>query len=320
MDTYADEGWRTNYWHRCHVLAQIRQDQNLDWYFRLLSMVRKNPPDKKEYKSDVTVKILKALGKEHQGTIWNTLQEVMITIYEPKQFIRELGVEIERDYSYKVRINGKSLLIKPADRDVYCALDDRLKNAISELILSSSPIISVGNSFSQLAVVPRKEDFFSSENILSMINQKDSKKKVIGAIKLASRLFIAFFEVIDPGTRKRIMDQLIEYGLLWEASQFHSLLLKEALSRNRHFDKGDSQSIEIIKDCVKELESSLECVYDEDLLPHPVIDELDSALSPHIQAADWASGIARDIYERAGIGGVKKSFKYVIYNGKIIFD
>jgi hypothetical protein len=319
-ETYADEGWRTNYWHRSHILAQIKNNQNLDWFYRLLRIIQKSSPGEKEYKSDAAVNKLSTLDRENQKIIWNTLQDVMIVIVEPKSYIKELGVEITEDYSYVVRLKGEGFTISRNDRGIYNAYDDLLKNTISDLVLVHSPIFSVGSSMSQLAILPRREDFFSPENVLSMINQKDSKKKVIGAIKVASRLFTAFFEVIDPDTRKRIVAEMIEYEPIWAASPFHSLLLKEALSSDRYFDEGDTQSIEIIKRCVQEVESSLQYLYDEDSLPHPMIAEVDSEQSPYIQAADWATGIARDIYEKGGIDGVKKKFKYIIYNGELMFN
>jgi hypothetical protein len=197
--------------------------------------------------------------------------------------------------------------------------DDLLKDTISKLVLISSPVISVGGSLSELIVAPRREDFFSPENILSLISHKDSKKKVIGAIKLTSRLFVTFFEVIDPETRKRILEEMIEYGPRWEVSPFHCSLLREALSIDRHFDDGDTQSVEIIKRCVEEVESSLKYFYDEDSLPHPIIDEVKSEISPYVQAADWATGIACDLFEKNGISRVKQKFKYVIYNGETMF-
>ncbi len=54
-ETYADEGWRTNYWHRCHVLAQIKYNQNLDWFYRLLRIIQNSSPGEKEYKSDAAI-------------------------------------------------------------------------------------------------------------------------------------------------------------------------------------------------------------------------------------------------------------------------
>jgi hypothetical protein len=319
-ETHADEGWRTNYWHRCHFLAQIRNNQNLDWFYRLLNKIKHASPGEKEYKSNVAIYKLNALDTDNQKIIWNSLQEVMIVIVEPKQFIKELGVEITQDYSYVLQLKGERFTIKSADRDIYNYYDDLIKNTVSNLVLASSPVMSVGYSFSQLPILPRRDDFFSPENLLSMISDKDSKKKVIGAIKLTSRLFVAFFEVIDPSTRKRIVAEMLEYGPLWEASPFHSALLKEALSSDRYFDAGDTQSVEIIKRCVKEIESSLKYIYEEDTLPSPKIAEVDSEQSPYVQAADWATGIARDIYEKGGIDSVKQKFKYVIYNGETLFD
>lgn len=319
METYADEGWRTNYWHRCHFLGQIRDDQNLDWYYRLLSLIQKSSPAEKEYKSHIAVNTLNSLDREGQKSIWNTLQEMMIVILEPRCYLKELGVEIGSDSSYVVRLHGIQFKISQSEHDTFIYFDNLLKDTISNLILVSSPIMDVGGALSQLSVAPRREDFFTPENILLLIKHGDSKKKVMGAIKLTARMFVTFFEVIDPETRKQLLEEMIDFGPYWDASPFHRALLARALSVNRHFDDGDTQSIKIMKACVEEVESSLKYYYDEDTLPHPVIDEIRSETSPFTMAADWAAGIAQDLFEKDGIRGVKLKCRYVIHNGKMMF-
>ena len=37
-----------------------------------------------------------------------------------------------------------------------------------------------------------------------------------------------------------------------------------------------------------------------------------------MQAVDWASGIARNIYENEGLEGLREKFSCIIFNGKII--
>lgn len=319
METYADEGWRTNFWHRCHILAQIKNDQNLDWYYRLLSLIQKTSPGEKEYKSDIAIAKLSSLDREAQKIILRTLQDVMIVILEPRRYLKELGVEIGGDYSYVVRLHETRFKISRSDRDMFNYYDDFLKDTISNLVLISSPVFAIGGSLSELPVAPRREDFFTPENILFLIKHTDSKKKVMGAIKLTSRLFVTFFEVIDPETRKRLLEEMIDYGPSWEASPFHRSLLVKALSIDRHFDEGDTQSVDIIKKCVGEVESSLRYYYDQESFPHPIIDEIKSETSPFIMAADWAAGFARELFEKDGISGVKQRFRYVIYNGEVMF-
>jgi hypothetical protein len=43
-------------------------------------------------------------------------------------------------------------------------------------------------------------------------------------------------------------------------------------------------------------------------------------VSINIQAADWAQGIAGEIYEKEGIYGLKNYFKYVVFYVDVIFD
>lgn len=317
-ETYADEGWRTNYWHRVHIAASIRRNQILEWYFELLKIIIHDSPGQKEYKSNITVSKLYQLDPKTQARIWNSLQDVLIIIIEPKTYIKEFGIRLAADYSFVLHYQGKELIIRRDDKEIYNSLDDLLKEHISNLILLASPISPINYSITQLPVLYGNDHFFTPENLLSMINTKDSKKKIIGTIKLAARLFVAFFEMIDPYTGKDILSQILEYDLIAPFPKYHALLLRETLSSHRYYDSGDAQSIEIIKSCVMEIER-LTYLYEEEMIPHPKITELNSQDNIYMQAADWAIGIARDIYEKGGVEGVKKKFKYVIFNGETIF-
>jgi hypothetical protein len=319
IESYADEGWLTNYWHRTHFLADVRSSRSMEWYFRLLRDMPLSFPDVKKYKSSFAVKMLRLMDKNSQTDVWKSLQDVMIVIFEPKEILKKFGVSIGAGDSYIVTYKDVQYQIRKADQEMYEYYDGLIKDLVCDAALGSSPITTLGYSLSQLIVAPRTADFFTPENILSMIGKTEGRKKVIGAIKLASRLFVAFFEVTDPATQKRVASEIVERGLTLGASPVHAALLRETLSVDRYFDRGDALSINIIKSCVEEIGSSLKYFYEEETLPRPIIGESSFDESPFIQAADWAVGIARDVYEKSGIEGVKQKFKYVIYNGEMMF-
>jgi hypothetical protein len=322
-ETYADEGWRTNYWHRVHIAASIKANQNLEWYFQLLAIIIHDNPGQKECKSDIAVSKLDQLDIKTESKIWGSLQDVLIIIIEPKTYIKEFGVRLAANYSFVLNNQGKELIIRRDDKEIYNFVDDMLKEEISNQILFASPIMPINYAITQLPISYGNDDFFTPENLLSMISSKDSRKKIMGTIMLAARLFVAFFEMIDPNSMMNILNQFIEYDQILLFPRYHAHLLKETLSSHRYFCSGDFQSLEIIKSCVNEIEKRLSYVYDEETMPHPEVEAVDKRVNSekniYIQAADWAIGIARDIYEKGGVEGVKKKFKYVIFNGETIF-
>ena len=120
---------------------------------------------------------------------------------------------------------------------------------------------------------------------------------------------------------KRILEQFYVYeaDFLFMVPKYHQEMLKQAISSDRFFDQGHPQSTAIIKGCFDAIEESLD--YSEkglEAFNRGRVEELDSKESIHIQACDWASGIARNIYEFEGLKGLKERFSCVVFNSKIV--
>ena len=320
LATFADESWKSNFWAEHIVLAHINLNQNLDWFYELLSTLTRENPELKEFKSHVVIELMNKLDADTRKRIWQKIQDTIIIVQDPKEYARDSGLSILPDGSLKFRYEGKEFVISKNDKN-YKPLNEMLQKKLSQMILMESPITKISFSLGEIPLLGPRTDFFSPEHMLSLIDKKDSKKEVMGVIKLAARLCSAFIEVIDPQTAKRILEQFYSYesDFLFLLPQFHKEMLKQAVSSDRFFDEGHKQSTDIIKQCFDTIEETL--TYDEDGIETfscGQVSELDSKQSIQIQACDWASGIARNIYEKEGLRGLKERFSCVIFNGKII--
>lgn len=318
--SFADETWETNFWFEHIILAHINLNQNLDWFYELLSILRREHPEMKEFKAYMAIELMARLDPETRRRIWHRIQDAVIVVQEPKEYAKVAGVLIQPDGGLIFRFEGKELQIPRSHKD-FRPMSELLQRNLSKWMLSDSPISKIGFSLSELPMYRPKTDFFSPENILSLIGKKDSRKAVMGVVKLAAKLCSAFVDVLDDDAKKRIIENLYSCGpdFLCMVPEYHQSLLRQAISNDRFFDKGHKASTDIIKSCFDAIEESL--AYPEHFPLEAVrgkVDEMDSKDSIYIQACDWAGGIARSIYDREGLKGLKEKFKCVIFNGSVI--
>lgn len=318
--TFADESWKKNFWFEHIVLAHINLSQELDWFYQLLFNLRQDNPDVKEFKAYKVIELMSKLDINTRKKIWKSLQDTIIVVQDPKDYMKSTGIEVLQDGSFRFRYKDSDLTIDRSHGD-YKPLNEQLQKQLCKLILIDSPISKICFSLNELPGIYPRNEFFTPENILSLINKKDSKKEVMGTIKLAARLCSAFYELIDPQTQRRILEQLYQYesDFFFFLPDYHQKILKQSISSNRFFDKGHKMSIDIIKKCFEIIGNNLE--YDKentDSLYYGEVEELDSKDNIMLQASDWASGIAYSIYEQKGLKGLKEKFSCIIFNGEII--
>jgi len=318
--TFADESWQRNFWFEHIVLAHINFNQELDWFYQLLHNLRRDDPYVEEFKAHKAIELLKKLDIKIKKRIWKSLQDTIIVVQEPREYIKNTGVEVMPDSSLKFSYKGKELTIGKTHKD-YNSMNSKLQKYLAKSILIDSPISKINFSLSDLPSIYPTEKFFSPENILSLIDKKDSKKEVMGTIKLAARLCSAFFELLDPQITRKIIEQLYQYesDIFFVLPKYHQEILRKAISSSRFFDKGHESSVNIIKQCFEKIEKGLKYhMDDENSFLQVEVKELDSKDDIRIQACDWASGIARNIYEDKGLKGLKEKFSCIIFNGEIM--
>jgi len=260
------------------------------------------------------------LDPDTRKRIWQKIQDAIIVVQEPKEYARKAGVIILPDGGLIFRFEGKDFLIALNNKN-FKPVSEFIQRNLSKLMLIDSPITKISLSLSEIPLSNSKADFFSPENILSKIDKKDSRKEVMGVVKLAAKLCSAFIDMLDENVIKRIIRQFHTYkaDFLFMVPKYHQDLLKLAISNDRFFDQGHAQSTAIIKSCFDAIEESLD-YYNEgvDTIHRGRVEDLDSKENIYIQACDWAGGIARNIYKKEGIKGLKERFRCVIFNGNVI--
>jgi hypothetical protein len=85
------------------------------------------------------------------------------------------------------------------------------------------------------------------------------------------------------------------------------------------FDKGDTQAVQWIASERDDVLSRIDR-HRVDLVQPAPLPELDSRDSFLIQAADFAAGLAREIWSRNSLPHLVDTFDYVTYNGRRISE
>jgi len=316
--SYADESWGANYWFSPVIEAHLSLNQRLDWFYELLSKLKKEYPDQKEFKAHYVIDLMARMDSSTRETVWKTLQDVIIIIQDPRELAKEMGLFILPDGSLKFEYKGNDFIVKKGSPE-FDKLNRFLQGEVSKSILLYSPLAKIDSLIGRLSLIPLKKDLFTPDNILSLIKKKDSRKRVMSVVKLGVRLCSAFYDVIDPDVKREVLEQIRQYesaGLV-TFSDFARNLLMKAISSTRYFDEGHKLSVDIIRECFDVIYENLKYYSGEEFTKGDV-NELDSKEVIELQATDWACGIARVIYEKEGLEGLKRKFRCIIFSGGIV--
>jgi hypothetical protein len=82
------------------------------------------------------------------------------------------------------------------------------------------------------------------------------------------------------------------------------------------FDAGDDQQLRLLEEAMQNVLSELTADGPLSIKTRPGITKVASENSYFVQAADFASGIASNIYTFYSLLGVVSKFEYVTYNGR----
>lgn len=120
-----------------------------------------------------------------------------------------------------------------------------------------------------------------------------------------------FCEAVDA------MDETIERGV--QSPILVSYQLSKILSAPHAFDKGDTQEVQWIDRQRRDVMTRVDRYRMFPVRPHALL-EVDSKESFFVQAADFAAGIAREIWHRNSLPHLVRAFDYVTYNGRRISE
>jgi hypothetical protein len=139
---------------------------------------------------------LRELDSKTQNKIWNSLQNTVIAILEPKIYIKKLGVELTPNADFKIQYEGRELLIDKEHED-YSFIDTILQKRLTRWILEDSPLLDINFSLNEIFLLSPKEDFFNIDNFLSLISKDDSRKEVVGNGGLDRDPFLFLYDIQD---------------------------------------------------------------------------------------------------------------------------
>lgn len=319
-ETFADESWQGNFWLRPTVLAQISSDTDLHWFCELVKITQAKGLNLEELKSSVIIDLLKELDPHIKYKIWQGLQNVIIIINDPKQYLSKWGIKILNGSIFKIELEKGDIIINGLNPN-YKYFIKLLQDLLSQKILFDSTASNIAYSIREIScfadVFPVDENYFDPDSILKIMDKKDPRKRIINSTKLSPRLSSAFFELKDPETKYKIFENSLQERRYFSPAYYHLELLCRSISPARFFDEGDRLSISIIKRFQEVISQGLQhpIFNNRYTLSFPKVEELDSKKDIRIQAADVAAGIARNIYERYNIKGLRDRFDYIIFNG-----
>lgn len=143
--------------------------------------------------------------------------------------------------------------------------------------------------------------------------------KLRRALEFAGRLNAANWGLCDDDHFAEAIQQTEEETLVFFRHPNCARVLLTEHAVCRIFDAGHDKAVAHVRRVRSE---SLNAVVDYCCLALPdsfgQIDNRPSESSDHLQAADLAAGFAREAYQQAGIPGVLRKLRAVLYNGKVI--
>lgn len=321
--SFADESYYGRQWYRTTVLAHVKSSHDFSWIIQIESEARKLG-FYGEVKASFALQIMKRLDSRSQKRIWHVIQKIPISIINPRYYLRKFGLRPMNEYCFQFEYKGKKFFINRAD-PFFQQFEKFIHQNIAEQILIDSPLpdieIAIENVSESFDVFPSMRSF-SPEKVLASYKAKDLKAQIMNVTELSLRLFSAFYELRDPDIRQEILDKISFYGMdfFWPISHFYRELLLQSVIHTRYFDEGHTKSVNFIRDLFSKVKSGLshDIFGPQIIWPESKVEEVRSMADIRIRASDVIAGIARIIYDYYGVDGLRRRFKIVFINGKII--
>ena len=321
--SYADESYSGRQWYRTTVLAHVKATFDLSWILKIENEARKLGYIG-EIKASFAFRIIKHMDIRSQKRIWSTIQDIPISIIDPRYYLKKIGIVPLNESCYQYLLYGKTILINKAN-PLFHEFEKFLHQSIAEQILIDSPLPDIENAINKISEsfeVFHSMTDFEPRAILDGFKSKDAKKRMFNVAELSLRLFSAFYELGDPDVRQDTIDRISFYGmeLFWPVSRFYKELLIQSITNTRYFDEGQRNTIEFIRTLLNKVRAGLshDIFEPQIILPEPKIIEVRSVEDIRIRASDVVAGIARIIYDYSGLEGLKRIFRLIFLNGTFI--
>lgn len=308
---------------KVHINAQVNRSLSLDWFYRLLAFF---PDIRRELKSGIIVAKFKDLPSETRDRIWRSLYRVRIHIVDPRPHYRRAENMLRKSWRKEDAPEKLRQMVaegSPVARYILATM----REMVADLILRNSTAMrvqSLGRAFSDPLFgmkLPDELSFFfgSRRDSTPLITLEDfgrtSDRNVVRNVASWSAKASAAFHAAHDAAWDTDGDDAT-YGRFDFGRAARRRMAQELLPSHA-FDKGNRPHIDL-------LEHSRQSMIDEFaandrfyavIAGRPGFMEVESKESYYVQAADFAAGIASDVYATHRLIGIVGRFEYVSFNG-----
>lgn len=272
------------------VTAQLPEHSNIGWYFELVRRFRREVKYG-DFKKHI-------LGTGSERGVLRGIHDAVVFITDPFEYRFEIEENIRQ-------ITRKPVAELGADaRRYFQGLVDQYTD---EMILIHSPLLTVDRF---LGGQIERADLAYYRRVLG----KPRNIRIF-----ASRSMGAFFEVVDPESRQRVLETLWNMRYIMPGV-LEAHLLQTAGIPHRVFDEGNVKATGLIIKLRRCVHHRLKDVHY--LVPPPgsgLVSEVSSKLVEEVAVSDIAAGYARDLYASSdGIRRVREFFRLAFLNGTML--
>ncbi|MEK7996063.1 MAG: hypothetical protein AAB403_19865, partial [Planctomycetota bacterium] len=304
------------------IHAQVVRGLPLDWFYTLLPRA---PNPTGELKSELIVEVFFALPEYERRKVLRTLKTVRIHITDPRPYT----CNVDEALSEIVPGGDVPGFFRRLDKARHQAAESERRKLIARRMLWDAPPQQIKLKHlvweyqSGLRIRMTRPEPLIDEELMPYFDgeqPKDfdftpferSKKNIVNVLSdFLSKSESVFCEAMDA------MDETIERGVQLPILVSHRL--SKILSAPHAFDKGNTREVQWIDGERRGLMTQIGRYRMVPAQPHSLL-ELDSKESFLVQAADFAAGIAREIWHRNNLPRLIGAFDYVTYNGRRISE
>jgi hypothetical protein len=307
---------------KVHINAQVNRSLSLDWFYRLLAFF---PDIRTELKSGIIVARFKDLPIETRDRIWRSLYRVRIHIVDPRPHYRRANDMLRnllKNDDAPERLRQGVAEGSPVAQYLLAAQ----REMVADSILRRSAAVrvqSLAHALSDLLFVPLSDElspFFGSNRdpspliTLEDFGRPSDPNVVRNVASWSAKASAAFHSAHDAAWEETGQDATYDRFDFGHAARRR---MAQELLPSHAFDKGNGPHIELLE---QTRQSMIDEVTANDqfyaVIGRPTgFVEVESNQSYYVQAADFAAGIASDIFATHKLVGVVERFEYVSFNG-----